>query len=602
MTTNTISAQLQECFIRAHQAYSRQQYDRVIQELQTAVGQADTPFELENLYAVTLTQMRRSKEAAGIFQKWCETRPTDLGLLLNLAWCQMQGHNFTAAYANYQKALALDPNNLVALEWAGLAASQLQKPELALAHAQTELKLRPDHANTHYNIGASYQELGLIEEALHHYRVALSHQASHALAQSNAAYAQHFLGEISPEDNFKNYMRLAQAISARIAPYTRWSSACAPHKTPLRIGFISPDLHEHPVGFFLASLLEKLPLGALEYYAYSDDISENLSLWSQGLRQHFHVFHSTASWTDAAIAQQIHHDKIDILFDLNGWTRGGRLGVFAHKPAPVQLTWLGYFASTGLAAMDGIIADPYSAPIGEEQLYSEKVWRLPHTRLGYAPHGAMLEAPVTALPSLKNGYTTFGCFQNLNKITDKVLRTWGDIAKQAPEAHWRIQSPQLQYATSHANFTRRLAQAGIPAEQTTLVGKQSFEDYLESYAQVDILLDTFPYPGGTTTVEALWMGVPTLTLATPGMLGRQGSTLLAAANMDAQWVCHDADTYISRAVQYAQASEWENLAALRVSLREKLGTSPIFDTQQFAQNWLSLIRSIWAQACTQKPW
>jgi predicted O-linked N-acetylglucosamine transferase (SPINDLY family) len=299
-------------------------------------------------------------------------------------------------------------------------------------------------------------------------------------------------------------------------------------------------------------------------------------------------------WTDERLAAQIRSDGVDILVDLSGRTAGNRLPVFAAKPAPVQVSWLGYFATTGMPQMDAILADPVCAPESEESLYVEQVVRLPHTRLCMSPPVA---APTPSTPpALKNGFITFGCYQTLPKINQSVLAAWAQILSACPNARLRLQAAQFSGAQQQAQFTNRLRAAAIDVARVDLLGPVSRELYLGSYSEVDILLDTFPYPGGTTTAEALWMGVPTLTLALPGMLGRQGQCMLHNLNLQ-DWVTHSEAEYIAKAVAWGQggAEVCANLQTLRHQMRTRAAASPLFDAPRFASDWWAALQGLWHQ-------
>lgn len=589
-------------FLNAHQAYSQGEFVRTTELLLPTIGQINTPFEAENLCAVALVHAGQATRAEAIFSKWLHSRPDDMGLALNLAWSQLQIPKYDAALTTYQWILQRHPLHPVALEWAGLAASRLGRAEESAQYWQALLAQRPQDAQLCYNLGAIYQEIGDMEMALGHYQQALQHDPQHFQAAANARYAAHFLGNCTADEILQQAQQLSARLSAGISPHRTWHSPCDSTRKSLRIAVISPDLHEHPVGYFLSGLLTHVDTAAVTWLAYSDYNPRALSPWAQALRARFAKVRNTTGLSDAEIAASVYDDRVDVLLDLTGWTRGQRLGVFAHHPAPVQLAWLGYFASTGLAAIDGIVADAPSIPTDEERLYTEKVWRMPHTRLCYDIYWDSKAWPVQPLPAKENGFLTFACFQFLGKVNQEVLRTWGDIARRAPTAHWYIQSHQLDHPLARRQLEERLAAVGISGSRLTLHGKMSFPDYMQAYQKVDVLLDTFPYPGGTTTLEALWMGLPTLTLVTPGMLGRQGQALLSAAGIDESWICPDRASYIARAVAWTKSEKWDELAQLRLTLRERVQHSPAFDTKTFAADWLALMHNIWADACNTRPW
>lgn len=365
----------------------------------------------------------------------------------------------------------------------------------------------------------------------------------------------------------------------------------------MRIGVVSADLHSHPVAYFLETVLAALSKMPSQWIAFSNDSQPDE--WTARLRPLFATWHSIEHLSDAAATQCVVDEHIDILLDLSGHTAFNRLTVFAAKPAPIQVSWLGYFGTTGLPAMDYVLADPQSVPETEAQWFTEKIWRLPHTRLCFSPP---LRAPdVGRLPVLAGRPFTFGCFQELTKINDSVLKTWVRILSALPNARLRVQSVRLGYPDVMTAFAQRLRDAGLSDAQFQLLGPATRENYLAAYADVDLVLDTFPYPGGTTTVEALWMGVPTLTLATPGMLGRQGAALLVNAGLP-DWICNNADTYVAQAKAWAstEGERRQQLSDLRAQLRPQLLASPLMDARQFAVDLDGALRGMWRVWCAKE--
>ena len=262
--------------------------------------------------------------------------------------------------------------------------------------------------------------------------------------------------------------------------------------------------------------------------------------------------------------------------------------MFAWKPAPVQASWLGYFATTGVAEIDYLLADSVGVPEDQRGQFTEAICYLPDTRLCFtAPRH---DIAVTALPAATNNAITFGCFQRLPKVGEVVLATWAKILAALPTARLRMQCKQLGEAAQVDLFKQQLQQHGIDPARVAMHGDTSYEDYLLAHADIDMILDTFPYPGGTTTCEALWLGVPTLTLAGDSLLGRQGASLLTAAGL-ADWVASSEEDYIARALTFA--GELTKLATLRAGLREQVLSSPVFDAPRFARNFEAALWGMW---------
>jgi predicted O-linked N-acetylglucosamine transferase (SPINDLY family) len=299
--------------------------------------------------------------------------------------------------------------------------------------------------------------------------------------------------------------------------------------------------------------------------------------------------------SNEAAAQLIHSDAVHVLMDLSGHTAGTRLPVFAWKPAPLQVSWLGYFATTGVTEIDYFIADPWVLPETEEPYFTEKIWRLPETRLCFTPPDVNVE--VSPLPALSNGYITLGCFNNLAKMNDDVVALWARILESIPDSRLLLKAGQLKESSALQNTINRFAAHGIDANRLILEGPESREQYLAAYHRVDIALDPFPYPGGTTSVEGLWMGVPILTLAGERFLSRQGVGILMNAGLP-EWIATDTDDYFIRAISHA--ADLQRLSDLRGRLRPQILASPIFDAPRMARNFEAALRGMWQRWCDEQ--
>jgi predicted O-linked N-acetylglucosamine transferase (SPINDLY family) len=262
--------------------------------------------------------------------------------------------------------------------------------------------------------------------------------------------------------------------------------------------------------------------------------------------------------------------------------------MFAWRPAPLQISWLGYFATTGLSEIDYVLADPHVVPPGEETQYTERIWRLPDSYLCFTlPTDAVNVGP---LPALANGIFTFGCLNNHKKLNDGVLEVWSRILHAAPHARLLLKNHQLGEPAIVRDTVERFAMFGIDETRLILEGPSSREQYFSTYHRVDLALDPFPYPGGTTSVEGLWMGVPVLTLHGDRFLSHLGEMVAKTVGLP-EWIAADTDDYIARAV--AATQDLPALAALRTTLRERVERSPLTDAPRFAQHWMTAIEQMW---------
>ncbi|WP_457442858.1 tetratricopeptide repeat protein [Roseateles sp. P5_E4] len=346
---------------------------------------------------------------------------------------------------------------------------------------------------------------------------------------------------------------------------------------PLRVGLVSADLRGHPVGrlaeAWLPALARRCELFVYANHGADDELTLRLRAAAP---RWLHV----AGWDDATLAQRIAADGIDVLIDLNGHTGGHRLGVFARRPAPRQLSWLGYAGSTGLAEMDGFIGDRWLLPEGAEAGFVEPLLRLPDSFTVYAPPA---EAPAVAM---RGGPMCFGCFNALHKLGDEVLALWARVLEAVPDSRLLLKAPGLQH---EAERTALLGRWPGDAARLDLQGPGPLADYLADFGRIDIALDPFPHSGGMTTLDGLWMGVPVLTLPGPAPISRQGLSFMQTLGLAPDWVASDAEDYVRLAVRWA--ADRAGLAALRAGLRERMAVSPLGDAERFAAGWVAQVQA-----------
>lgn len=495
-----------------------------------------------------------------------------------------------AAKHAVQKALELNAQCAEFHSYQGNLYYHEKQMALAIACYQEALRLQPDYLQVHVSMGNVLLQMGQVDAAIDAYKKTLAIDPDLVEADSCLLFIRASHPQGSPEQYLAAAQHYGKRLVAQVKPFTQWPICHANHEAnPLRVGLVSGDLNNHPVGYFLESTLRHLNPERIALVAYSASSQEDEM--TARLKPYFSAWNSIVGVDDEAAARKIHADGIHILIDLSGHTTLDRLPVFAWKPAPVQVSWLGYFASTGVPGMDYLLADPVSVPESHRGHFTEHVWYLPSTRMCFTPPTPIDQLLPGPLPCTRNGYITFGCFQNLTKITDAVLSTWARIFQALPQAKLRLQIKQVSIALgSREEILQRLSRCGIEHERVILEGYIPRADYLAAHAEVDIILDTFPYPGGTTTCEALWMGVPTLTLAGNTMLSRQGASFLSCAGLT-DWIANNEDDYVNLAL--AHASDIQKLAQLRDTLRQHVLGSPLFDAPRFALDLEEALTKMW---------
>jgi protein O-GlcNAc transferase len=489
----------------------------------------------------------------------------------------------------YERAIGLEPSFADAYHNLANALRRLGAPERALGYARRAIELRADTPSFHNNLGTILADLGEPDAALSCYRDALALNPDFGESHTCVLFGQSYVPNWSAQTHLADARYFGERMSARAKPYTQWSGLAGSGnsaKRPLRVGFVSADLRKHPVGYFFESVLAQLDRARIEPIAYSNAVhSDELTA---RIKPRFALWRHVAELDDAALAQRIYDDRIDVLIDLSGHTGRNRLPMFAWRPAPLQVSWLGYFATTGLSEIDYLLADPHVVPPSEESQYTERIWRLPDSYLCFTLPGEPVG--VGPLPSLTNGYFTFGCLNNHKKLNDGVIAVWSRILHEVPHSRLLLKNHQLGEPSIARETFARFAAHGIYEARLLLEGPSAREQYFSTYHRVDLALDPFPYPGGTTSVEGLWMGVPVLTRHGDRFLSHLGELVLKTVGLT-DWIAADTEDYVVRAV--AAAADLPALASLRGELRERIERSPLCDAPRYAAHWMTAIEAMW---------
>ncbi len=557
-------------------------------ELTRPTTAAPAPTEIDHLIALFNTgRLAELEQRAQLLI----ARFPDSGLAWKLlaGALSLRGKNALLAF---EKAAAFLPDDAKTHFNLGIALRHSGQLMRAVASYHRALTLNPDYAEAHSNLGNVLKDLGQLDDAIASYLRALALKPDDLIARGNLLSCRNYADVYSAAIAFEEARHFGEWVARQAHPYSAWPNI--PDATrEINVGLVSGDLRQHAAGFFVEAVLTTLASDAssrLKFFAYPshshvDALTERIKAGCRG-------WHSAVGLSDETLARQIRADGIDILLDLSGHTAYNRLPMFAWKPAPVQVSWLGYFATTGVSAIDYLIADPWTLPATEEAYFTEKIWRLPQTRLCFTPPD--VDVAVGPLPALASGHITFGCFNNLAKMNDRVVALWARVLAAVPQSRLFLKANQLAEPAVQQSVVERFAAHGVDAARLVLEGPDPREKYLAAYQRVDIALDPFPYPGGATSVEALWMAVPVLTLAGDRFLSRQGVGLLMNAGLP-EWIAIDPDDYVARAELHAR--DLSALATLRNRLRRQVLASPIFDAASFARHFESALCALWARWC-----
>ena len=462
-----------------------------------------------------------------------------------------------------------------------------------------------ERLKAHSHIANCYNQLGRMTEAFAHYREALKLDPTLTDTESSIAACINYDPATTPQDVLEAHRDWARRFSATPAtpttPATFPTQGLRPHtwnndssaERPLRVGFVSADFRRHPVAALCAATLERLRAHGIETCCYYNFASADIV--TARLRKAATRWHNIAGLPDEDVAARIESDRIDILVDLAGHTTHNRLGVFAIKPAPLQASWLGYFNSTGLDTIDYFLTDPHSSPPGQDAFFVEKLLRLPHTRFCFEPWEFTPE--VNPLPALSkgtgaDGQITFGCLNNLSKLNSRVLSLWGRVLAAVPGARLLVQAQALNDAANRERFAGQAEDAGIARARLELRNFVSMAQAAMSYHDIDIALDPFPFCGGMTSFDALWMGVPVVTLERPMLVSRQTLSMLHNLNYP-EWIAQDEDHYV--AIAAGLAYDRVRLASVRQELRARFAASPLMDYDAFARDLAAAFRCMWRE-------
>lgn len=537
-----------------------------------------------------LLSLGRSDEAAEAFRQQLALAPNspeahnDLGAALHAAGAA------DAALASFEAALACSPDFVDAHRNLGWVALRRGQPARAAHHLQRAAALAPDDANAHEWLGTALRDGGQMAEAVQSLRRAVALAPAQPALASSLLFALHMDSACSRDALFAEAVawgrRHAAPLSSQIRPH---ANRPEPDRR-LRIGYIGTGFGHHPVGTFLAPILAAHDLAQVEVFAYVND--EGPDAMTPQLRATTHHWREIAGQDDAATAELVRSDRIDVLVDLMGHTLGNRLLVLARKPAPVQASWLGYFDTTGIEAIDYVIADASVCPTEDDERYVERVVRLPDSYLCYP---GLNGAPTPGeLPALRRGAPTFGCFNHLSKVSPEVIRLWATLLKRVPDARLLLKAPSLGDPQVQARVRDQFAAHGIGPDRLTFLGSSSQAVQLAAYGEVDVALDPFPYNGGTTTAEALWMGVPVVTLPGDRWVSRVGSSMLHAAGLP-ELVAATPAEYVDLAASLV--ADVPRLAALRAELRARVTRSALCDATRVTRALERAYREMWRGWC-----
>jgi protein O-GlcNAc transferase len=541
----------------------------------------------------SLLELQKYDQSVASYDRAIALKPDYAEAYSNMGLALYELKQYQQSVAYYDRAIALKPDYVEAYSSRGNALHELKQYQQSVASYDRAIALKPDYAQVYSNRGGVLSSICRYEEAAESYREAIRVDPNNLYALSGWLMSVNYHASLNLQDALTEAKIYGSKVSKNSIPkFTKWSLALKTNK--LKIGFVSGDLCSHPVGYFIEGLIEHLDQNQFELYAFTTHyLTDELT---SRIKPFFNEWIPIYGMSDLDAAVVIHEKNIHVLIDLSGHTKHNRLPIFSYKPSPVQVTYLGLPNTTGVPEIDFVIGDSYSLPSEYERQFTERIWRLPHVYLCLKPPRTKVK--MEKLPALENGFVTFGCFNNLSKMNNTVIETWSRILKSTPNSRLYLKTNQLSDLTIQEQILQKFKLNGIEENRLILKGfLDSHTNHLDEYTKVDIALDTFPYPGVTTSFEAIWMGVPVLNLKGNSFLSSTATSISINAGLN-DWISISVEDYINKAFYFA--SDLQRLAQIKILLRERSMRSPLFDNARFAKNFGNALKGMYFQSPTIK--
>jgi protein O-GlcNAc transferase len=564
--------------------------DEAIDALRKALEQNPTMAAAYFYLGSALQQAGHFAEAIVSFRMASILRPDSPEAHYNLGMALAAQGGWEQAIEAYRAALKLRPVYAEAYNNLGNCLQRLEKLDEAATSIRKAIILRPKDASIHSNLGNTYKDMGRLDDAIPCYGRASHLQPDCELWRSNRVYALHFKPGVEPEALLQEHLEWDRQYGQPLAMFIRAHENDRTADRRLRIGYISADFRGHVVGRNIVPLIREHDRRQFEIFCYYNFGKEDdLTAW---FREHADGWRTIAGMTDEQVVNQVQSDTIDILVDLSLHMAGNRLTVFARKPAPVQVTFAGYPSGTGLSAIDYRLTDPYLDPIGvNDRFYREQSIRLPHSFWCFDPTSK--EPAVSPLPAAaRGGRVTFGCLNNFCKVNEPLLQLWAAVLRAVPNSTVLLLAPR---GSSRDRVSEVLEHDGIERSRIEFADRQPRESYLKLYDRVDVVLDTLPYNGHTTTLEGLWMGVPVITRVGKLAVSRAGLSQLSNTGLAA--LAADTDEAFVQ-IATTLASDIPRLEQLRSTLRYRMSGSPLTNAKSFTCDIEKAYRDVWRRWCT----
>lgn len=560
------------------------------------INPSETDQILTKLLALTseLIELNKLDEAEKFLAEILKYKPDELTVPFQRGILLVKKGDHENALAQFMQVHERYPDHFENLNNIGTAYSNLKKYDEAIAYYKKSLKIRPDSGLALGGLATCLFRYGELDDSIKYFRKKLEVDPEAELAHSNILLSMIYSENVSPLELAEEAKQYGRNIS-RIFPEKTCFKNERKKNRKLRVGYVSPDFKDHPVQYFLGHLLRNHNREHFEIFAYSNTMNNNPVM--ARMKKFVDVWRDIWGLDDEKCCELIINDNIDILVDVAGHTAHNKLKIFAKRAAPVQVTWLGFPATTGIQNIDYRITDSYAEPEGmTEHLNAETLWRLPRIFCAYEPHNPSPQV-IDHPPFEDNGYVTFGCFNNFVKVRDPVLATWGKILHQVSGARLLLEIENIDNPEYLKKTEDRLRRQNVALDSVILRPRVRSSQF-SLYNQIDIALDPFPCVGGTTSFDTLWMGVPLITLAGRHFGSRMGVSILENAGLQ-DLIAENTDEYISIAVNLAK--DKNRLKTIRHKLRDRFSACPAMNQESFAQDMEDAYRKMWHKYCDSSP-
>ena len=569
-------------------------------------------YQLCNIYGLILLKLNKIEGAISYFQKSIHIKSDFFEAHFHLLQSLYDLKKYNEAILQSKKCLKINSKSIGTLLILGNLYNKLNQDKKSEKYFREMLKNNSEDSNAYYSLGNLYKKKADYEKAIDNYKLAIKFNEDYFASYNNLGTLYQEIGKFDLAIlNFKSVIKINPRFSGAYQNYLfclnfskyfdlnlyfelvqkfkqsvpkidldkiRQFPKIKKTDKKIRVGFVSGDYGNHPVSHYLLNTINHISEGKFELIAYSN--SNRMDEITLELKKRFNVWRKINHLSDTEVINLVSKDSVDILFDLSGHTAKNRLSIFVNKAAPVQVTWCGYNASTGLKEIDYIIVDPYVVPLRDQKYFAEKIFQLPNTFQCISINDD-IKIDHSSYQHKKD--ITFGSFNNLSKINDHVIDIWSEILKRVENSKLFLKAKQLDNLKMVENIRKKFQKNGISAEKIITEGRsKTREEMLKKYNQIDIALDPFPYSGITTSLEANWMGVPLLTKKGNNFYSRIGTSINKNLGME-DWIANNEKDYISIAI--SKASDLEKLLQIKEKLRNKFLKSPLSNAKQFAKKF-----------------